>query len=40
MIRIFLAGLTGAVFMFFWTFIAHMVLPLGQAGMKELPGQT
>jgi hypothetical protein len=38
MIRIFLAGLAGAVLMFLWTFVAHMVLPLGQAGMKELPG--
>ena len=40
MIRIFLAGLAGAVLMFLWTFIAHMVLPLGQAGMKELPEEV
>jgi len=35
--RILLAGLLGGIAMFAWTSVAHMVLPLGSAGMKELP---
>ena len=30
--RIFLAGLLGGIAMYVWTAIAHMVLPLGEAG--------
>ncbi len=37
--RILLAGFLGAVAMFFWAFIAHMVLPLGEAGTSELPNE-
>ena len=33
--RIFLAGLLGAVAMFAWTAIAHMALPLGEAGVEN-----
>jgi hypothetical protein len=33
--RIFLAGLLGAVAMFVWTSIAHMALPLGEAGVQN-----
>src|SRR3954462_3136045 len=33
--RIFLAGLLGAVAMFAWTAIAHMALPLGEAGVQN-----
>ena len=35
--RLLVAGFLGAVAMFFWSFIAHMVLPLGDAGIKEMP---
>ena len=33
--RIMLAGVLGAVAMFFWTSLAHMALPLGEAGVQE-----
>jgi hypothetical protein len=33
--RIFLAGLLGAIAMFAWTAIAHMALPLGEAGIQN-----
>jgi hypothetical protein len=35
--RILLAGLLGGIVMFIWTSIAHMALPLGEAGVKEIP---
>lgn len=34
--RVILAGVLGAVAMFVWTFLAHMVLPLGEAGVKQI----
>jgi hypothetical protein len=33
--RIFLAALLGAIAMFAWTAIAHMALPLGEAGVQN-----
>jgi hypothetical protein len=33
--RIFLAGILGAIAMFSWTSIAHMALPLGDAGVQN-----
>jgi hypothetical protein len=33
--RIFLAGVLGAVAMFAWTSLAHMALPLGEAGVQN-----
>jgi hypothetical protein len=30
----------GAVAMFIWSFIAHMVLPLGYAGVREIPNES
>jgi hypothetical protein len=33
--RIFLAGVLGAIAMFVWTSIAHMALPLGEAGVQN-----
>lgn len=33
--RIFLAGLLGAIAMFAWTSIAHVALPLGEAGVQN-----
>ena len=38
--RIFLAALLGAIAMFIWMSIAHMALPLGEAGIKEVPNET
>jgi hypothetical protein len=38
-LKIILAALVGGVVMFLWGFIAHMVLPLGEAGFKTLPHQ-
>lgn len=38
--RIILAGVLGGIAMFIWTSIAHMVLPLGHAGVRELPNES
>ena len=38
--RIFLAALLGGVAMFIWSAVAHMALPLGEAGIKEVPNGT
>jgi len=38
--RIILAGVLGAIAMFIWTAIAHMVLPLGHAGVREIPNES
>jgi hypothetical protein len=35
--RIILAGVLGGIAMFIWSSIAHMALPLGEAGIRELP---
>lgn len=40
MTRIFLAALLGAIAMFIWTSLAHMALPLGEAGIKEIPHEA
>ena|SRR2546421_5744586 len=37
--RIFLTGVLGAVAMFVWTFVAHELLPLGEAGISEIPNE-
>lgn len=37
--RILLAGLLGALAMYAWTSIAHMVLPLGTVGVQEIPNE-
>jgi len=37
--RIILAGVFGGIVMFIWTSIAHMLLPLGEAGIKEIPNE-
>jgi hypothetical protein len=34
--KIVLASVLGALAMFVWTFIAHMLLPLGEAGIKQI----
>jgi len=37
--RILLAGLLGGIAMFLWSFVAHMLLPIGTAGIKEIPNE-
>src|SRR5438552_18603858 len=37
--KILLAGILGAVAMFIWTSISHMALPLGEAGISEIPNE-
>jgi hypothetical protein len=37
--RIVLAGILGGIAMFIWSSIAHMALPLGKTGIRELPNQ-
>jgi hypothetical protein len=38
--RILLAGVLGGIAMFVWTSIAHMALPLGEAGINEIPNRS
>ena len=38
--RILLAGVLGAIPMFIWASIAHMVLPLGETGFKQIPSEA
>lgn len=38
--RILLTTLLGGIAMFIWNSIAHMVLPLGEAGIREIPNET
>lgn len=38
--RILLAGVLGGIAMFIWTSIAHMALPLGDAGINEIPNES
>jgi hypothetical protein len=33
------AGVVGGLAFFFWSFVAHDVLPLGKAGIKEIPNE-
>jgi hypothetical protein len=37
--RVLLAGLLGGIAMFIWSSVAHMALPLGEAGVKEIPSE-
>src|SRR5438874_437364 len=37
--RLVLAGVLGAVAMFLWSFIAHMALPLGEAGIGQIDNE-
>ncbi len=38
--RIVLAGVAGGLVMFIWMSLAHMALPLGRAGVSEIPGEA
>jgi len=37
--RVVLAGVVGGIAMFVWASLAHMVLPLGRAGIREIPDE-
>jgi hypothetical protein len=37
--RYFFAGALGGIAMFIWTSVAHMALPLGEAGIAEIPNE-
>ena len=37
--RVIIACVLGAIAMFIWTSAAHMVLPLGEAGIREIPNE-
>jgi len=38
--KILLAGILGGIVMFIWTSLAHMALPLGEAGIREIPNES
>ena len=38
--RVLLASILGGIVMFIWTSIAHMALPLGEAGITETPNES
>jgi hypothetical protein len=38
--RVLLAGILGGIVMFIWTSVAHMALPLGAAGITEIPNES
>jgi hypothetical protein len=39
-IRIILAGVLGGIAMFIWSTVAHTVLPLGRAGVREMKNEA
>jgi hypothetical protein len=38
--KILLAGILAGIAMFIWTSTAHLVLPLGEAGIQEIPNES
>ncbi len=38
--KILLVGILGGIVMFIWTSTAHMALPLGEAGISEIPNES
>jgi hypothetical protein len=38
--KILFAGILGGIAMFIWTSIAHLMLPLGEAGVREIPNES
>ncbi|HEY2569290.1 MAG TPA: hypothetical protein VGI25_08220 [Candidatus Udaeobacter sp.] len=38
--KILLAGILSGIAMFIWTTIAHLALPLGEAGIREIPNES
>jgi hypothetical protein len=39
MIKILLGGVVGGLVIFFWGFVSHMVLPLGEMGLRTIPNE-
>ncbi|MFO0888180.1 MAG: hypothetical protein U0790_03425 [Isosphaeraceae bacterium] len=39
MTRIIVGGVVGGVVIFFWGFVSHMLLPLGEMGLKSIPSE-
>jgi len=37
--KVMLGGAAGGVVLFIWGAISHMLLPLGEVGIKEMPSQ-
>jgi hypothetical protein len=37
--RILAAGIIGGIVMFFWSFVAHMYVGVGEAGVKQIPNE-
>ena len=38
--KILLSGVLAGIVMFIWTSVAHMALPLGEAGIREIPNES
>ena len=38
--KILFTGVLGGIVMFIWTSVAHMALPLGEAGIAEIPNES
>lgn len=38
--KILLSGILAGIVMFIWTSVAHMALPLGEAGIREIPNES
>src|SRR5215813_11691682 len=38
--RVLIAGIVGGIVMFFWGFVAHEYLGVGEAGVKQLPNEA
>ena len=39
MIKILLGGVVGGLVIFFWGYVSHMVLPLGEMGLHTIPNE-
>lgn len=39
-LRVLIAGLVGGIAMFMWSALAHAVLPLGEAGLTQIPNEA
>src|SRR6516165_1393553 len=39
MAKILVGGVVAGIVIFFWGFVAHMLLPLGEMGLKSIPSE-
>ena len=39
MVKILIGGVVGGIIIFFWGFVSHMVLPIGEMGIKQVPNE-